>query len=63
MSQNRSSVEAVVQSYFDGLYEGDAEKLGAIFHASGHQASGGVCAVATCGVASDRRSGVDSGFG
>jgi len=32
MSQNRSSVEAVVQSYFDGLYEGDAEKLGAIFH-------------------------------
>src|SRR3954465_15297762 len=34
MSQNRSSVEAVVQSYFDGLYEGDAEKLGAIFHPS-----------------------------
>ncbi|MCK1745977.1 nuclear transport factor 2 family protein [Bradyrhizobium sp. 139] len=34
MNQNRSSVEAVVQSYFDGLYEGDAEKLGAIFHPS-----------------------------
>ncbi|QDF40838.1 nuclear transport factor 2 family protein [Bradyrhizobium symbiodeficiens] len=34
MSQNRSSVEAVVQSYFDGLYEGDAEKLGTIFHPS-----------------------------
>ena len=34
MSLNRSSVEAVVQSYFDGLYEGDAEKLGAIFHPS-----------------------------
>src|SRR5436309_7124244 len=34
MSQNRSSVEAVVQSYFDGLYEGDAEKLGPIFHPS-----------------------------
>ncbi|MDH2354146.1 nuclear transport factor 2 family protein [Bradyrhizobium sp. SSUT112] len=34
MSQNRSSVEAVVQSYFDGLYEGDVEKLGAIFHPS-----------------------------
>jgi len=34
MSQNRSSVEAVVQSYFDGLYEGDADKLGAIFHPS-----------------------------
>jgi Putative lumazine-binding len=32
MSHDRSSVEAVVQSYFDGLYEGDAEKLGAIFH-------------------------------
>ena len=34
MSQNRASVEAVVQSSFDGLYEGDAEKLGAIFHPS-----------------------------
>jgi hypothetical protein len=34
MNQDRSSVEAVVQSYFDGLYEGDAEKLGAIFHPS-----------------------------
>lgn len=34
MSPNRSSLEAVVQSYFDGLYEGDAEKLGAIFHPS-----------------------------
>src|SRR4051794_4745011 len=31
VSENRSSVEAVVQSYFDGLYEGDADKLGAIF--------------------------------
>jgi hypothetical protein len=27
-------VEAVVQNYFDGLYEGDAEKLGAIFDGS-----------------------------
>src|SRR3954453_9562022 len=34
MSQDRSSLEAVVQSYFDGLYEGDTEKLGAIFHPS-----------------------------
>lgn len=34
MSPNRSSVEAVVQSYFDGLYEGDAEKLGDVFHPS-----------------------------
>ncbi|MGA7806042.1 nuclear transport factor 2 family protein [Bradyrhizobium sp.] len=32
MNHDRSSVEAVVQSYFDGLYEGDAEKLGTIFH-------------------------------
>ena len=32
MSHDRSSVEAVVQSYFDALYEGDADKLGAIFH-------------------------------
>src|SRR5450755_4654907 len=32
MSQDRSSVEAVVQGYFDALYEGDADKLGAVFH-------------------------------
>jgi hypothetical protein len=32
MSYDRSSVEAVVQHYFDALYEGDADKLGAIFH-------------------------------
>ena len=31
MSQDRSTVEAVVKHYFDGLYEGDADKLGAIF--------------------------------
>ena len=31
MSHDRSTVEAVVQNYFDGLYEGDADKLGAIF--------------------------------
>ena len=34
MSENRSSVEAVVQSYFDGLYEGNADKLGAVFDPS-----------------------------
>ena len=34
MSENRSSVEAVVQTYFDGLYEGNADKLGAIFDSS-----------------------------
>ena len=32
MSHDRSTVEAVVKNYFDGLYEGDADKLGAIFH-------------------------------
>ena len=34
MSRDRSTVEAVVQHYFDGLYEGDADKLGEIFHPS-----------------------------
>ncbi len=32
MTIDRSSVEAVAQHYFDGLYEGDADKLAAIFH-------------------------------
>jgi hypothetical protein len=34
MSSDRSSVEAVVQTYFDGLYEGDADKLAAAFDPS-----------------------------
>jgi hypothetical protein len=34
MSYDRSSVEAVVRNYFDALYEGDADKLAAIFHPS-----------------------------
>ena len=34
MTSDRSSIEAVVQTYFDGLYEGDADKLAAIFHPS-----------------------------
>jgi hypothetical protein len=34
LAHDRSTVEAVVQHYFDGLYEGDADKLGAIFHPS-----------------------------
>ena len=34
MSLDRSTAEAVVQHYFDALYEGDADKLGAIFHPS-----------------------------
>ena len=32
MSHDRSTVEAVVQHYFDGLYEGDADRIGEIFH-------------------------------
>jgi ketosteroid isomerase-like protein len=32
MNLDRSSVEAVVQHYFDALYDGDADKLAAIFH-------------------------------
>src|SRR5215203_4457489 len=34
VSHDRSSVEAVVQEYFDALYEGDADKLGTVFHPS-----------------------------
>ena len=32
MSYDRSTVEKVINLYFDGLYEGDADKLGAAFH-------------------------------
>src|SRR5262249_18373931 len=31
---NHSTVEAVVKSYFDALYEGDADKMGTVFDAS-----------------------------
>jgi hypothetical protein len=34
MSADRSTVEAVVQHYFDALYDGDADTLAAIFHPS-----------------------------
>src|SRR6266566_4580969 len=34
MKPDRSTVEAVVQHYFDALYDGDADKLAAIFHPS-----------------------------
>lgn len=34
MAHDRSTIESVIQHYFDGLYEGDADKLGAIFHPS-----------------------------
>ena len=34
MSYDRSTIEAVIQHYFDAVHEGDADKLGAIFHPS-----------------------------
>ena len=34
MSYDCSTVEAVVRHYFDGLYESDADTLGAVFHPS-----------------------------
>ena len=34
MAHDRSTVESVVQLYFDGLYEGSADKLGEAFHPS-----------------------------
>ena len=30
----RTAIEATIQTYFDGLYEGDADKLASVFHAS-----------------------------
>ena len=29
---DRAAIEAVIQTYFDGLYEGDADKLAQAFH-------------------------------
>ena len=34
MSDDLSAIKAAVQTYLDGLYEGDAEKLAAVFHAT-----------------------------
>jgi hypothetical protein len=34
VSADRSTVEAVVQNYFDALYEGDADKMSTVFDAS-----------------------------
>ena len=34
MSNNRATVDQVIQLYFDGLYEGAADKLGEAFHPS-----------------------------
>ena len=32
MSNDRTAIEQTIQTYFDGLYEGDADKLGSVFH-------------------------------
>ena len=34
MAHDRSTVESVIQLYFDGLYEGNADKIGEAFHPS-----------------------------
>lgn len=34
MTQDKDAIEAAVQTYLDGLYEGDADKLAAVFHAT-----------------------------
>jgi Putative lumazine-binding len=31
-SDDRKAIEQTVQTYFDGLYEGDADKLASVFH-------------------------------
>ncbi len=36
MSSDLHDLESALQTYFDGLYEGDATKLGGIFHAESH---------------------------
>ena len=28
----RAAIEQTIQTYFDGLYEGDADKLASVFH-------------------------------
>ena len=32
MSSDRAAIERATQTYFDGLYEGDADKLASVFH-------------------------------
>ena len=36
MSNEIPAIETVIQTYFDGLYEGDTKKLGAAFHEVSH---------------------------
>ncbi len=31
-TNERSAIEQTIQTYFDGLYEGDADKLASVFH-------------------------------
>ena len=31
-TDDRSAIEQTIQTYFDGLYEGNADKLASIFH-------------------------------
>lgn len=31
-TDDRSAIEQTIQTYFDGLYEGDADKLASVFH-------------------------------
>jgi hypothetical protein len=33
-SDDQNAIERVIQTYFDGLYEGDADKLASVFHAT-----------------------------
>lgn len=32
MSTDRTEIERTIQTYFDGLYDGDADKLASVFH-------------------------------
>ena len=34
MPTDKAAIEKAVQTYFDGLYESDADKLGSVFHPS-----------------------------
>ena len=36
MSSDLRDLEAVLQTYFDGLYEGDTSKLARVFHSAAH---------------------------
>jgi hypothetical protein len=53
MTNDLAAIEAVLQTYFDGLYEGSVEKLGAAFHETADLrsvAADGTLAVLTRGV-------------